>query len=94
MNNFEKTIIGVAKTDQALNKISMIVGAVTFLGVALVIGVIAYNINKKVKQQKSADGEDVIPNIKEVTSGITDGTRSGNDCWSARRNLWIPCGKK
>ena len=57
------------------------------LGILAVAG-IAYFLMKKKETTSGVDGEE-----EEVTSGIKDGTRSGSDCWSASRNLWIPCKK-
>jgi hypothetical protein len=50
MNNFEKSVVGIAKADQALNKVSLIIGGISFLVIATVIGVIAYRVNKANKK--------------------------------------------
>lgn len=52
MNSFEKTIIGVAKTDQSLNKVQNIVGMVSFLAFATLIVIVAVVIHKNGKNQK------------------------------------------
>jgi hypothetical protein len=54
MNTFEKTAIGIAKADQALAKVQMIIGFVGFLTIATVVGVIVYKSKKeKEKQQQT-----------------------------------------
>jgi hypothetical protein len=51
MNSFEKSIIGIAKTDQALNKVNNIIAGVGFVLFIGIVGVIAYKINKAKKEQ-------------------------------------------
>lgn len=57
MNSFEKTIVGVAKTDQALRKVEWIVGGVIFIGLATFFGIVAYKIHKTKKLADAAKAE-------------------------------------
>lgn len=79
MNSFEKSVIGIAKADQALNKVQMIIGGVIFLGFATFIGIFAYKAHKATKKAE----EDKLKGL----NGAGGNPSSSSDRAEALKNL-------
>lgn len=68
MNTFEKSVVGIARADQALNKANMIIGAVAFIGAIVVFGIIVTSISKANKKQQAANQNQQNQNQENATA--------------------------
>ena len=74
MNNFEKSVIGIAKADQALSKVSMIIGGIGFLAIATIVGVIVYKSNKAKKIAAKMEAEKAVQPVATTNTNTNTNT--------------------